>query len=57
MAKSWSATRKKLEEELICDELKTRVRYFITRYNNAHDESEIFAVLIDGKEVIKGNIR
>lgn len=55
MSKSWSATRKKLEGELICNDLKGRVRYFITRYNNAHDESGRFAILIDGKEVITGN--
>ncbi len=54
MAKSWSATRKQLEE-LLCNKLKGRVRYFITKYNNAHDESGRFAILIDGKEVIKGN--
>lgn len=55
MFKSWSGTRKKLEQELICDKLKGRVKYFITRYNNAHDESARFAILIDNKEVIKGN--
>lgn len=55
MFKSWSATKKKLEQELICDKLKGRVKYFITKYKNSHDESGRFAILIDDKEVIKGN--
>jgi len=41
---------------LICNSLKGRVRYFITKYKNSHDESGRIAIIIDGKEIIQGNI-
>jgi len=39
MGDSWSGVRKRLEQDLLCDALKGRLKYFITKYNNAHDES------------------
>lgn len=56
MGQSWSGIRKRLEEDLICNSLKGRVRYFITKYKNSHDESGRVAIIVDGKEIIQGNI-
>lgn len=56
MANSWSGIKKKLEGDLLCDTLKGRVKYFITKYNNAHDESGRIAIIVDGREIIQGNI-
>lgn len=56
MGQSWSGIKKRLEEDLVCESLKGRVRYFITKYKNSHDESGRVAIVIDGKEVIQGNI-
>lgn len=55
MGQSWSGVRKLLEEDLLCEALRGRVQYFITKYNNAHDESGRVAVRVDGFEVLKGN--
>lgn len=55
MGQSWSGVRKTLEKDLLCDALKGRVQYFITKYNNAHDESSRVAIRVDGVEVLKGN--
>ena len=35
MGLSWSAMRKVLEDENICDSLKGRVQYFVTRYRES----------------------
>lgn len=55
MSISWSAMRKKLETENICDSLKGRVTYFATRYRKSHDEMGRVAVLLDGKEVLQSS--
>ena len=55
MGQSWSGIRKILEQDRLCEALEGRVRYFVTKYNDAHDESGRFAVLIDDVEVIRGN--
>lgn len=55
MSISWSAMRKKLETEIICDSLKGRITYFATRYRKSHDEMGRVAVLLDGKEVLKSS--
>lgn len=52
MANRWSAVRKRLEEDLLCEKLYGRVQYFITHYRKAHDESGRFAVRVDGKDII-----
>jgi len=52
MGDSWSGVRKRLEQDLLCDALKGRLKYFITKYNNAHD----VAIIVDGREIIQGDI-
>ena len=53
MGISWSAMRRILEQENICDSLKGRVRYFATRYNKSHDQKGRVAILLDGQEVFR----
>ena len=48
----WAEVRKILEQDLLFDSLKGRVRYFATRYRKAHDEAGRVAILVDEKEVI-----
>ncbi|HOB19485.1 MAG TPA: hypothetical protein PKO35_02130 [Candidatus Atribacteria bacterium] len=55
MGQSWSGLRKELEEDLICDCLKGRVRYFLTHYHKAPDDHGRVAVRVDGREVLHGN--
>ena len=50
---SWSAMRKILERENICDSLKGRVQYFQTRYTEAHDHRGRIAIRVDGNEIFK----
>ena len=52
---SWSAMRKILEQENICDSLKGRVQYFQTRYPKAHDHHGRIAVRLDKKEIFKAH--
>lgn len=56
MSNSWSGIRKRLEQDLLCDTLKGRLRYYITKYNNSHDESGRIAIIVDNREIIQGNI-
>lgn len=53
MGLSWSAMRKILEQDNICDCLKGRIQYFATRYRKSHDELGRIAVRLDGSEVFK----
>lgn len=53
MGLSWSAMRKTLEQENICDSLKGRIQYFLTRYRKSHDEEGRVAIRLDGKEVFQ----
>ena len=55
MGISWSAMRKVLEQENICDSLKGRVQYFATRYRESHDQEGRVAIRLDGKEVFKSD--
>jgi len=48
----WAEVRKILEQDLLCDSLKGRVRYFTTRYRKAHDNIGRVCVLVDEKEII-----
>ena len=50
---SWSAMRKILEKDNICDSLKGRIQYFQTRYRRAHDQHGRIAIRLDGKEIVK----
>ncbi len=47
---SWSGMRKYLEQDMLSDTLKGRIRYGCTRYVGM-DESRIFEVCIDGVQV------
>lgn len=55
MTKSWSRTRKILEQEMICESLKGRIQYFMTHYHGAPDNYGRFCVRVDGKEVVFAN--
>jgi hypothetical protein len=52
---SWSAMRKKLEQENLCASLKGRVKYFATRYRKTHDCEGGVAVRVDGREVLRSD--
>lgn len=49
--KSWSGLKKQLNE-FICEELKNRIAYFLTRYHNVHNSYGRAAILLDGKELV-----
>ena len=49
--KSWSGLNKWLEDSL-CEELKGRITYFLTRYHKVHDSYGRAAILLDGKEQV-----
>ena len=53
MGYSWSAMRKILEKENICDSLKGRIQYFATRYKKSHDQEGCVAIRLDGEEIFK----
>ena len=48
--KSWSGLSKWLNE-CLCEELKGRITYFLTRYHKVHDSYGRAAILLDGKEL------
>lgn len=49
--KSWGGLRKWLEDSL-CDELRGRVTYFLTRYEKVHNAYGRAAVRVDGEEKV-----
>ena len=49
--KSWAGLKKQLNEAL-CDTLKNRVTYFLTRYHDVHNSYGRAAILFDGKELV-----
>ena len=50
---SWSAMRKILEQDNLCDSLKERIQYFTTRYRESHDQEGRVAIRLDGKEIFR----
>ena len=50
MNQPWSKIRKKLEQDLLCESLRGRVRYFATRYRHAHDGTGRVCILVDNEE-------
>ena len=52
---SWSSIRYKLEKEYLVLTLRGRIQYFVTRYKFSHDQEGRAAILLDGKEVLRGN--
>lgn len=55
MAKIWSKTKKRLEDELLCEALRGRVQYFLTHYHGAPDNYGRFCIRVDGKEHVQAN--
>lgn len=55
MSRSWSRTRKILEQEMLCECLKGRIQYFYTHYHGAPDNYGRFCVRVDGEEMIFAN--
>lgn len=55
MGAIWSRTKKRLEEDLLCEELRGRVKYFLTHYHGAPDNYGRFCVRIDGVEYVQAN--
>ena len=49
--KSWSGLNKQLNESL-CDSLKDRISYFLTRYHEVHDSYGRASIKLDGKELV-----
>lgn len=49
--KSWSGLNKWLNDSL-CEELKGRISYFLTRYHKVHNSYGRAAILLDGKELV-----
>ena len=49
--KSWAGLNKWLGE-CLCDELKGRITYFLTRYHKVHDSYGRGAILLDGRELV-----
>ncbi len=49
--KSWAGLNLWLRERL-CEELKDRISYFLTRYHKVHDSYGRGAILLDGKELV-----
>jgi len=49
--KSWSALNKQLTD-FICDELKTRISFFLARYHKVHNSYGRAAILLDGRELV-----
>ena len=49
--KSWSGLSKWLRS-CLCEELKDRITYFLTRYHKVHDAYGRAAILLDGRELV-----
>jgi hypothetical protein len=49
--KSWSSLNKQLSESL-CNELKGRITFFLTRYHSVHDSYGRATIRLDGKELV-----
>lgn len=49
--KSWSGLSKQLTDNL-CDALKSRITFFLTRYHSVHDSYGRAAIRLDGKELV-----
>lgn len=49
--KSWSELRKYLSD-CLCDELREKITYFLTRYHKVHNSYGRAAICLDGKEEV-----
>lgn len=48
--KSWSGLNKQLNE-CLCDSMKNRVSFFLTRYHNVHNSYGRASIKLDGKDI------
>lgn len=51
---TWSGMRKKLEEDYLAESLRGHIRYYAVSYNRDHDREGSAAILLDGREMIRG---
>jgi hypothetical protein len=49
--KSWSGLNKQLSG-LLCEPLKNRITYFLTRYHDVHNSYGRASIRLDGKELV-----
>lgn len=49
--KSWAGLNKQLTQ-LLCDELRGRISYFLTRYHQVHNAYGRAAICLDGRELV-----
>ena len=49
--KSWGELNKRLSE-LLCDSLKGRIAYFLTRYHKVHNSYGRASIRLDGRELV-----
>ena len=49
--KSWGELNKRLSE-LLCDSLKGRISYFLTRYHRVHNSYGRASIRLDGRELV-----
>ena len=52
---TWSGIKNKLENDYLCPALRGRIRYFVTRYRESHDQEGRVAILLDGEEVLQSS--
>ena len=48
---SWSGMKKLLEQEMLCQELRGRVTWDLTRFRPAGDEGAVFTVSLNGQPI------
>lgn len=52
---TWSGIRKRLETEFLAESLRGHIRYYCTTYSKCPDHEGRAAVLLDGREILKGS--
>ena len=55
MGQSWSNMRKQLEQEYLCDSLKGRIQFFVTRYPRTSDVHTRVAIRLDNREILQSD--
>lgn len=56
MGDSWSAIKKRLEEDLLATSLRGRLHYHLTRHRKSHDAAYRIAIYVDGELYIDGTM-
>ncbi len=52
---TWSGMRKKLEQDYLAESLRGHISYYCTSYSKSDDRHGDAAILLDGKELVRGN--